>query len=176
MNHRHDLARLSTINQNSSLTRANTCDYDRMLWVDCAWSRQRTRITRVSLPANPCGRDLAAFADDLRHLVELQVGQNPQGDFREMLQAARRVDYWADGAFAAEARAALANEAEASAFAAQVNQCAEAPQSDERSCVYRIDLYDLPPLLRPIADLVLGEMVKYPRRDIPLGPNNQDRH
>jgi hypothetical protein len=96
MNHRHDLARLSTINQNSSLTRANTCDYDRMLWVDCAWSRQRTRITRVSLPANPCGRDLAAF--------------------------------------------------------------------------------DLPPLLRPIADLVLGEMVKYPRRDIPLGPNNQDRH
>jgi hypothetical protein len=130
----------------------------------------------MSLPANPCGRDLAAFADDLRHLVELQVGQNPQGDFREMLQAARRVDYWADGAFAAEARAALANEAEASAFAAQVNQCAEAPQSDERSCVYRIDLYDLPPLLRPIADLVLGEMVKYPRRDIPLGPNNQDRH
>lgn len=62
MNHRHDLARLSTINQNSSLTRANTCDYDRMLWVDCAWSRQRTRITRVSLPANPCGRDVAVTA------------------------------------------------------------------------------------------------------------------
>jgi hypothetical protein len=131
----------------------------------------------VLLPANPCGRDLAAFADELRHLVELQLGfQNPQGDFREILQAARRVDHWADGAFAAEARAALANEAEASAFAAQVNQCAEAPQSDDRSCVYRVELYDLPPLLRPMAALVLDELVKYPRRDIPLGPDNQDRH